>query len=122
MIPTLSVSRQNWIKPPPFIDDLLSKLANLQVQEVEILRQLKQAHRIECEKKETANVVPDNSTPIFSVTSRVIVMNHVRVAKVKTVNHDNQQATVTTIKKYKVYFTTNNGTKTLRLSKNLSRP
>ena len=100
------------MKPPPSVDNLLSKLVELQVQELEILWQLEQARRIEFENKEKSSIVPDHPATIFSVTDRVIVMNRVRVANVKTVSQNNQQATVTAVNNCKVHFTSNNGTKT----------
>ena len=50
---------------------------------MEILQQLKQARRIKYKYREESSKVLDHPVPIFSITDRVIVANHVHVVKEK---------------------------------------
>lgn len=93
----------------PSVDDLISQLQKICIQEATILQQLETVIVTECQDT------------TFTVGDRVRITNCIRLPRGTTVTHFDRYATITCIdrKMNKVHFKTDNGTKTWRLSKNL---
>ena len=121
------VVRESWIstlikKKEEFtkdlsVNELIEKLKQIHIQETNILEQIEIA--IEAERLQGS----DTQESHFAVKDRVIITNHVRAPKGEFITPSNRHRKVTRVVREtnQVYFTTNNGTKTWRLAKNLKK-
>ena len=100
------------------VDKLIQELKKIRIQETKIVSQLEEARSRETCRALQAPTITTNPNP-FEKGDRVKIINKVRLPKGRTATNDDRLAVVTVVEGDKVYFTTNNGTKTWRLHKNL---
>ena len=107
--------------PTESVDELIEQLKNLKVQENEVLKKLSRAR--EQEKAQTRNRTQGNTT--YEPADRVRITNAVKTPYTRSVNARDKTATVrytrTHNEQIKVFITTDNGFRTWRLEKNLSK-
>ena len=100
------------------VDQLIQKLKEIRIQETKVLDQLEKARSQETHRALQAPTINTNSN-IFKKGDEVNITNKIRLPKGRTVTSNDHLAVVSNTRGDKVYFTTNNGTKTWRLYKNL---
>ena len=107
--------------PTESVDELIEQLKSLKVQENEVLEKLSRAR--EQEKAQTRNRTQGNTT--YEPGDRVRITNTVKVPFTRSANARDRTATVRYTRPYnkqiKVFITTDNGFRTWRLEKILSR-
>ena len=97
------------------VDELIQNLLDLRLVETSILRQLEEARR-----RETGRAfLPHPDLNLIVVGDRVKITNRVLNPKGCEVTKRDRLATVTRLDEGKVFFTTDNGTNTWRLPRNL---
>ena len=97
------------------VDELIKDLLQLRLVETALLRQLEEARRLETGRA----TLPHPDLNLIVVGDRVKITNRVRNPKGGEVTKQDRFATVTRLHEGKVYFTTDNGTNTWRLPRNL---
>ena len=109
-----------WMRSHPTVDQLFTKLENLKVQEVEILHQIKIAHKLELEDLDLrlSGIASDELVVPYTINNRVCITNRVRNTK-NNQDTNNWWATLTSVNGTKVHLTIDSGFKTWRLSENL---
>lgn len=109
------------------IDTLINELKRLQVRETSLLRQLEDAHR-QRDAAQADDGARDNGNATrqqagrYQVGDRVYVTNRIRkpvFAPASWTGFKERHATVTSVDGEKVFFETDNGTRTWRVAKNL---
>ena len=100
------------------VDQLIQKLKEIRKQETKVLDQLEKARSQETHRALQAPTINTNPN-IFKKGDEVNITNKIRLPKGRTVTSNDRLAVVSNTRGDKVYFTTNNGTKTWRLYKNL---
>ena len=101
------------------VDQLIQKLKEIRIQETQVLDQLEEARVRETrDNASQAPILHVDHNP-FEKGDRVKISNKIRLPGGRTPTNGDRIAVVTDVVEDKVYFTTLNGTKTLRLYKNL---
>ena len=102
------------------VDELITQLQNIRIEEASIIEQLKAARAQELLSRKPE--VPKKTTTLnpFKSGDRVRIINRIRLPRGRTVTPKYRLATVNGIDGDKVYFTTDNHTTTWRLYRNLS--
>ena len=101
------------------VDQLIQKLKQIRIQETEVLEQLEEARARETTSR-SPQVPPATADPnLFEEGDQIRITNKVRLPRGRAVTDGDRLAVVTDIQGDKVYFITNNGTKTWRLFKNI---
>jgi hypothetical protein len=105
------------------VDDLISQLETLRIQEASVLQRLVTAReretRARTRSSQGARTTRDAEGEAFRIGDRVQVTNRVRVPIGRTVTINDRRATVTHITQTRIYFLTNNGNSTWRARTNL---
>ena len=108
--------------PTESVDQLIEQLKRLKVQEKVVLEKLSRARE---QEKEAQNRNNARSGTTLEPGDRVRITNTVKVPFTRSVNARDKTATVryttTNNEQTKVFITTDNGFKTWRLEKNLSK-
>ena len=109
------------------VDDLITQLQNIRIEEAAILEQLKAARVQELQDRKpvyprrtvdgTRKTVDPNP---FKSGDRVKITNKVRLPRGRAITPEDRLATVNNVEGDKVYFTTDNDTTTWRLHHNLA--
>ena len=100
------------------VDRLIQKLNEIRIQETKVLDQLEKARSQEAHRALQAPTINTNPN-IFKKGDEVNITKKIRLPNGRTVTSNDRLAIVSNTRGEKVYFTTNNGTKTWRLYKNL---
>jgi hypothetical protein len=107
--------------PTESVDQLIEQLKDLKVQESELFEKLSRARRQEREAQQKERT----SSAKYAVGDRVRVTNNIKVPLGRSANTRDRTATVLYSKSVrddtKVFIQTDNGFKTWRLEKNLSK-
>ena len=102
------------------VDELITQLQNIRIEEASILEQLKAA-RVQ-ELLDRKSEVPRETTTLnpFKSGDRVNIVHRVRLSRGRTVTLKDRLATVNSTEGDKVYFTTDNYTTMWQLHHNLT--